>query len=57
MLITLWVFIGVEGGSRVRGRDTSATLARDAAGGAVSPRALVTLLSLGVVPRSNWPNA
>ncbi|WP_375702598.1 amino acid permease [Klebsiella pneumoniae] len=39
MLITLWVFIGVEGGSRVRAGATQARRwPRDAAGGAVGPR-------------------
>lgn len=39
MLITLWVFIGVEGGSRVRaGAAQARRWPRDAAGGAVGPR-------------------
>ncbi len=57
MLITLWVFIGVEGAVVVSARacDQARRWPRDAAGGAVGPRddiLLVTLLSLGVVPRS-----
>lgn len=59
MLITLWVFIGVEGAvvvsARARHKRDVGRATLLAVLSALAVYLLVTLLSLGVVPRSNWP--
>ncbi len=59
MLITLWVFIGVEGAvvvsARARNKKDVGRATMLAVLSALAVYLMVTLLSLGVVPRSNWP--